>query len=118
MAIYAVVGGFILFDIITGILKAFYNGNINSTNLRQGLYHKLSEVIAIIGCGLGEYGLNYVNIGVDVPLVSCVSIYICIAELVSIVENLSEINPTLKEFFKPYLEKIKGGNRNDGDKGN
>lgn len=118
MAIYAVVGGFILFDIVTGILKAFYKGSINSTNLRQGLYHKLSEVIAIVGCGLAEYGLDYLNIGVDVPVVSGVSVYICITEFVSIIENLSEINPTLQEFFKPYLEKIKGSDSNVRDKRN
>lgn len=120
MAVYIVVGVFILFDIGTGILKGLYRGNINSTTLRKGLYHKLSEVIAIVGSGLIEYGIQYVHIGVDVPVLSIVSVYICITELVSILENLSDVNPNLAKLFKPYLEKLqdKGSDNHDNKKGN
>lgn len=110
MVIYIVVGCFILFDIITGILKAFYYGKINSTGLRTGLYHKLSEIIAVAGAGLLEFGVKYVDIGVDIPVLNVVAIYICIMELISILENICEVNPKLCELFKPYLEKLNGNN--------
>lgn len=116
MIVYIIVGVFILFDIGTGILKGLYRGNINSTTLRKGLYHKLSEVIAIVGSGLIEYGIQYVHIGVEVPVLNVVSVYICITELVSILENLSDVNPNLAKLFKPYLEKLKdkeGDNDNE-----
>lgn len=110
MYVYIVVGVFILFDILTGILKAISKGNLNSTYLRQGLFHKLSEVIAVIGSHLLEHGVQYIKITVDLPILGVVSTYICVMELISILENLCEINPSLNKLLKPYLEKLKGDN--------
>lgn len=107
MMIYIVVLCFIGFDILTGFLKAFYKEGVNSTVLRKGLFHKLSEIVAVAGAGLFEYGSSYVNLNINVPLVGCVSTYICIMELISILENLSDVNPALGKLFKPYLEKMK-----------
>lgn len=119
MAIYIVAGSFILFDILTGLIKGFYQNGVNSTYLRRGLYHKASEIIAVVGSGLLEYGLRYIDLGIDVPLLMVVSVYICTMELVSILENLAEVNPSLAKLFKPYLEKIKKKEgEDDGKKGN
>lgn len=107
MEIYMVVCGFILFDVVTGITKALYKEGLNSTYLRQGLFHKLSEILAIVGCGLMEYGCSYINLGIDIHIINIVSVYICITELISILENLSVVNPQLARLFKPYLEKLK-----------
>lgn len=98
---------FIAFDIVTGIVRALYNDGLNSTALRKGLFHKLSELIAVVGAYLLEYGIQYVNLGIDVPLLKATTAYICLMELVSILENLADVNPILGKFFKPYLEKIK-----------
>lgn len=108
MKIYVVVLCFILFDILTGVLKALYKGKINSTTLRKGLFHKLSEMLAVAGSGLLEYASQVVELGVELPLVSGVSIYVCIMELISIIENLCIINPKLKKLFSSYLEKLGG----------
>lgn len=107
MGVYIVVGVFILFDILTGIIKALYQEGLNSTKLRKGLFHKLSEIIAVAGSGLIEYGLAYVHLNIDLPLLNIVSVYICTMELVSVLENLGKTNPSLAKLFKPYLEKIK-----------
>lgn len=114
MAIYIVCFTFILFDIITGLIKALYMGTLNSTNLRKGLFHKVSEVVAIIGSGLLEYGVTYIKLGIDLPVLSVVSIYICLTELISVLENLAQVNPTLAKLFKPYLDKLKN-RENDND---
>ena len=37
---------FIAADVITGLVKAFYCHNVNSTILRKGLYHKIAELMA------------------------------------------------------------------------
>lgn len=103
---YITVGCFILFDIITGLLKALYEGNLNSTALRKGLFHKISEVLAVAGSVLLEYAMDYINLGVEVPVFSVVSVYICVTELISILENLGEVNPLLGKMFKPYLQKL------------
>lgn len=102
-----IVGCFIIFDIVTGILKALYHEGLNSTKLRQGLFHKLSEILAVAGSMLLEIASEYINLGVDLPLVNAVAIYICLMELISILENLCEMNPELEKLFKPYLQKLK-----------
>ena len=98
---------FILFDIVTGIIRALYNEGLNSTNLRKGLFHKLTELIAVLGAYLLEYGIQYIQLGFDVPLLKATTAYICLMELISILENLASVNPALGRFFKPYLEKLK-----------
>ena len=108
MAVYVVVGVFIILDIVTGILEALYKGEMNSTKLRKGLYHKLSEVIAVGCSGLYEYGTQYFDFGFDLPVLKAVAAYICLMEFVSISENLAQTNPTLRKLFAPYLGKLKG----------
>ena len=107
MKTYIIVGCFILGDIITGLLFAAYKGNINSTKLRQGLFHKLAEIIAVVLSVFLEYACDYVHLGIELPVFNIVSVYICIMEFVSILENLCGINPQLSKLFKPYLEKLK-----------
>lgn len=116
MGVYLVVFGFIVFDIITGLVKAVANEGINSTLLRKGLYHKISEGLSVVGAALLERAMSVLEFGVELPAVKAVAIYICLMELVSIIENLCELNPTMRKFFKPYLEKIK--NEEDSKDGN
>lgn len=107
MAIYIAVAAFILFDILTGLIKALYKHNLNSTLLRKGLYNKLSEIVAMFGGGLLEYGASYINLGFDMHIKEIVAVYICAMELVSILENISMVNPSFKKLFKSYLDKLK-----------
>lgn len=114
MAIFAVVVGFILFDIITGILEGLYEGKVNSTKLRKGLYHKATEILAVVGAWLLQHAIVYVHLGVSLPLVEAVSAYICLMEAISILENLSAVNPELGKFFSKYLEKLKEEENKNG----
>lgn len=114
MVIIIIVLVFILFDILTGLIKAIYKEGLNSTYLRQGLFHKLSEILALIGSYLLEYAIKYIELGVDIPILKCVSGYIALMELISIIENLCEVNPKLNKLFAPYLEKMKG-EKNDAE---
>jgi len=92
-------------------MKALFLHQLNSTILRQGLYHKLAEVTSLVGCYLLEMGCNFINLGFDIPLLNAVAIYICLMELISCIENVCVVNPQLNELFAPYLEKLhkKGG---------
>lgn len=112
MGAYITVALFILFDIITGLITAIYHKNLNSTKLRIGLYHKLSEVLTIIGASGLEYGCQYINLNIDIPLLKGVVTYICIMELISIMENLGELNPQLGKLFKGFLEKLNSDKEN------
>lgn len=104
-----IVLGFIVFDVVTGLIKAGYNGNYNSAIMRQGGFHKSMEVMAMAVAYFVEYAIVYINIGVDVPAVPAVTVYICIMELISILENICAVNPQMCSLFKPYLDKLKGG---------
>ena len=107
--IYFIVLGFILFDVISGFLMASYKGTYNSSVMRKGGLRKLAEVLALVMSGFLEMACEYVELGVNLPLLNIVSIYICIMELISILENLSAVSPTLNKLFKPYLAKLKEG---------
>ena len=98
---------FILFDILTGFLKAAANHDIDSTALRKGMLHKLSEVVAIVFSFLCEYAVQYIHLGVEIPLVIAVCGYIIIMEIISVLENIVEVNPELGKFFSRYLSKMK-----------
>ena len=115
MGTYIAVAIFILFDILTGIIKALYKEGLNSTYLRRGLFHKLSEVLAVAGSGLLEYGMSYINLGVELPVLNVVAVYICTMELISIIENIAEVNPSLAKLFKPYLEKLKEKDKEESE---
>lgn len=108
MVIYLIVAIFVILDIVTGFLKAAYKKEINSTILREGLFHKLSEVFAIVVSVAIEYAAHYLDIGANIPIAGVVIGYISVMEVISIIENLCYINPTLAKVFKPYLDKFKG----------
>ena len=113
MVLIIITLSFILFDIVTGIIKAIYKEGLNSTYLRQGLFHKISEILAVVGAYGLEYAVTYIDLGIDIPVFKCVCAYIILMELVSVIENLCELNPQLYKLFSPYLEKMKGGKDND-----
>lgn len=107
MIVFAITGGFILFDVITGILKAVNKDGLNSTMLRKGLLHKASEVLTVaFGWGV-DFACDYINLGVDLHISSIFCGYIIIMEVISILENLAEVNTALGKLFRPYLEKLK-----------
>lgn len=99
---------FIAFDIISGVVGALKEGNYQSSKMREGLFHKIGEIMAILfsyGC---EYAFPYIGITVAIPVCSSVLVYITIMETGSIIENLTVISPELKAIlhktFKGYDE--------------
>lgn len=94
----AIVAGAIVFDLISGLLKAFANKTVSTTVMRQGLYHKsaiLLVVLLAIGC---EYVMAFIDLGFtfDGKLTVGVTTVICLMEIMSILENLADINPDIK----------------------
>lgn len=100
---------FIAFDIVTGLLKAMHNGNISSSVLREGLFNKMAEILALIGSYGLEIACVYMEFPFDVPVCGAVAIYICLMELISCIENLCAVNSSLCKLFEPYLAKMKSG---------
>lgn len=105
--------GFIALDIITGLIGAIKNKNYKSSVMREGLFHKCGEILAIIfsyGC---EYAFPVVGIDVSLPIAKSIMVYIMIMETGSILENISIISPELRKIlektFKSYSDSTEKG---------
>lgn len=98
----------ILMDVITGIMQACKNKTLNSTVLREGLWHKLAEIVAIVFAYLVSFVPDAFEINVSLPLLTPVCVYIVIMEIISVLENICMMNDQLMGLFSPYLEKLKG----------
>lgn len=87
-----------VFDIITGFMAAWKNKNIQSTKMREGLFHKGTLILLIILAWMCELFVMHIpDLGITIPLVIPACVIIFTMELVSITENAAEINPELKD---------------------
>ena len=107
--VYAIVSAAILLDVISGLLQATVNHSLSSEKLRQGIYHKSSYLLIIALAALIEYGGAHLDLGFTAPVFLPVCIYIVLTEAVSIFENITKVNPELKE---SPLFKLLGQNQN------
>lgn len=88
---------FVCFDFLTGIIKAIKNKIVSSTIMREGLLHKCAFVLVIVLAIMCEAAMTHLDLGITVPLVAPVCVYIILTEIASILENIAEINPELKD---------------------
>ena len=88
---------FILADILTGFAKAVYLKEINSKVLKRGAWSKSGFFGLIVFAYMLQWAAFHVNLGLEVPAVTTVCLYIILTESVSIFENLCIINPKLKD---------------------
>ena len=113
--------GFIAFDIVTGLIQAIKNGTYKSTKMREGLFHKCGEILSMIFASGCEFAFPYIGIDVSLPITKSVYIYIIIMEVGSIIENLANISPGLKDFllrtFKPYRDTYGDKEKGDNEQG-
>jgi toxin secretion/phage lysis holin len=86
---------FMVLDIVTGIVKAVAKKELNSSKMRDGLFHKGGFIIALVAAILCEAAMQHMDLGFDVPLLTTASTYVVLTELTSILENVSVINPEL-----------------------
>lgn len=99
---------FILLDIVTGIARGAMQGRIDSTSMRNGLFHKSAYFFAYALAVALEIGSQFLEFGFTIPAVAAVAVYIVATEVVSILENIVALNPALadKEFLKLFGKKV------------
>ena len=112
---------FIIIDYITGVINAALKKNISSQKMREGLGHKATYIILLSVC----YTIDAIQLNTELnlptklfPIVSC---GILLIELTSIIENICEINPELKQanfmyIFEKNNTETKENNENDMDR--
>ena len=93
---------FVTTDYITGTVKAIMANNLSSKKMREGLGHKFAYLALI----LTSYMIDVIGIHVDLGLPMHVYLVtvggICLIELTSIIENITQINPELKDV--PFMQ--------------
>lgn len=107
-------------DFITGLIKAYVTGTLNSTKMRKGGVNKVGELIVMTtGCGL-EAGIKalgrYYDTSQELAAITgtaaaiLVFSYIVIMEVISILENYAEINPDSAGWITKLLKRLKSNN--------
>lgn len=92
-------------DIITGFTAAWLNNKLSSKVARQGFGHKSAYVFAVMLAHILDCAQSFLNLGLPFKLQIAACGYIIMTETLSIVENIAEINPELRntallELFK------------------
>lgn len=98
---------FISFDILFGLLQALTNQTFQSSVMRQGLFHKLGEILCYLFGVVCDATLPMINILVPFSLASAITIYIVIMEIGSILENLSKVSPVMAKYLGLIFEKLR-----------
>lgn len=83
-------------DLITGIVGAIRDGEqIKSSKLRDGLFKKVGFVFCYALGVVINYAESYLTLPFGVDLLPVICTYAIITEVVSIIENISKINPDI-----------------------
>ena len=82
-------------DLVTGIIAALKNKDIESSKLRDGLFKKVGFILCyFVAWMVDAHGMD-IGFHIDVAILPILIIYVCTTELVSILENICRINPDL-----------------------
>lgn len=99
-------------DLVSGFAAAWAIKNVQSSKLREGLWHKAGYAFVISAAMACEWGAaNGLELGFEVPLVIPTCVWICFMEIVSILENAKKMNPELENV--PGFEKLNKDNEED-----
>lgn len=93
---------FVVTDYITGIVKAIMNGNLSSKKMREGLGHKFAYLTLILTSYMIDVFSAHVDLNLPVHVYLVTVGGICLIELTSIIENITQINPELKDV--PFMQ--------------
>ena len=102
-----------LIEYVTGMAGAAYTGQMNSRVGVMGIIKK-AGYIALVVVGMAvDYLISYalVNIGISLQITYCfgmiITIWLIINELISILENLGELNIPLPNFLINTIKSLK-----------
>lgn len=100
-------------DYVTGVVNAIMHSELSSEKMRQGLGHKFTYLAVICVALIVEYGSDYINLGIELPVFIPACAGICLIEITSITENCAKINPELSKSNILNIFKINKKENND-----
>lgn len=91
-------------DVISGYAAAIKNGTLNSSVMREGLWNKMGEILAIALAKVCDfciaiYGTDFMDVTVQTPLCEVVCGIVALYELTSVAENIGKISPTFGKWL-------------------
>lgn len=100
-------------DMVVGFIVAIINEELSSNKMRKGLLHKVLMLVLIFVCLAIEIGISHtVALPYDVPTCEVVCGYIVVMELMSVLENIANGYPELKDSALFKLFNL--GNKDNG----
>lgn len=100
-------------DIITGWIQASVNNNWKSVIMRKGLYRKSGELLIVILAFVAEQAVPVIA---QYKVATWISLYICIMESISVLENLDKAGVDFPKSILRKLGKVKEELDGDDDK--
>lgn len=82
-------------DLVTGIITAVKNKDVQSAKLRDGLFKKVGFILCYFVAWLIDTEGSLVGFQIGAPILPIIILYVCTTELVSILENICKINPDI-----------------------
>lgn len=79
-------------DLITGIISALKEKDIQSAKLRDGMFKKVGFIMCYLMAWLVDKEGAMIGLQIGVQILPIIILYACTTELVSILENISKIN--------------------------
>ena len=106
---------FITTDYVTGVTKAIMQDNLSSRKMREGLGHKFAYFLLTLVAWFIDEVNRHVDLGLPVSAFVCTVGGICLIELTSILENITEINPELKNapFMQIFAQSTNGKHKGE-----
>ena len=91
-------------DIVTGWIQASINNNWKSVIMRKGLYRKSGELLIVILAFVAEQAVPVIA---QYKVATWISLYICIMESISVLENLDKAGVGFPKSILRKLGKVK-----------
>ena len=104
---------FISIDYVTGVAKAIMRDNLSSRKMREGLGHKFAYFMLVLVAWFIDEVNRHIDLGLPMSVFVCTVGGVCLIELTSILENVTEINPELKNapFMQIFAQSTSGKNK-------
>lgn len=95
-------------DVVSGYIAAIRTGTVNSTVMRDGMWNKIGEMLAIVvgksvEICISIFGSDFVGVEMNVPICTAVCAYLSLYEITSIMENIGKMNPNIGKWLVEYL---------------
>lgn len=102
-----------LLDYLTGSWAALSHGDWDSAVARQGLWHKLGSIVAVLITAMLDISLGVIlpqlGIAYDyIILTPIVCLWYLLTELGSMIENIDKLGAPVPDFLRNMIKKVKG----------